>query len=92
MSADNGIYILQSKDGFRVIYAQAIENIYEAERHKFNSKYLKEYFGDSKLFDSRDEAWEEARLIYSELTNQGQTYLEYGISIIPGHEDQDFPK
>ena len=28
MSADNGIYILQSLDGFRVIHAQAIENIY----------------------------------------------------------------
>lgn len=28
MSADNGIYILKSKDGYRVIHAQAIENIY----------------------------------------------------------------
>lgn len=28
MSADNGIYILESKDGFRVLHAQAIENMY----------------------------------------------------------------
>jgi hypothetical protein len=28
MSADNGIYILETKDEFRVIHAQAIENIY----------------------------------------------------------------
>jgi len=91
MSADDGIYILQSKDGFRVIYASAIENIYKTERHEFNPKYLKKYFGDASILDSRDEAWEEARLIYSELTNKGGMYLEYGITIIPGHEDQDFP-
>ena len=28
MSADNGIYILQSLDGYRIIHAQAIENLY----------------------------------------------------------------
>jgi hypothetical protein len=28
MSADNGVYILQSKDGFRVAHRQGIENIY----------------------------------------------------------------
>ena len=28
MSSDNGIYILQSKDGYRAIHAQAIENLY----------------------------------------------------------------
>lgn len=28
MSSDNGIYILQSLDGWRVIHAQAIENLY----------------------------------------------------------------
>lgn len=28
MSADNGIYILHSKDGYRVAHLQAIENIY----------------------------------------------------------------
>lgn len=28
MSADNGIYILQTLDGYRVVHAQAIENIY----------------------------------------------------------------
>jgi hypothetical protein len=28
MSADNGIYILQTKDGYRVAHLQAIDNIY----------------------------------------------------------------
>ena len=28
ISSDNGIYILQSTDGYRVIHAQAIENLY----------------------------------------------------------------
>lgn len=28
MSADNGIYILKAKDQFRVVHAQAIENVY----------------------------------------------------------------
>ena len=28
MSADNGIYILQTLDGYRVVHAQAIENLY----------------------------------------------------------------
>ncbi len=28
MSADNGIYILQTKDGWRVVHAQCIENLY----------------------------------------------------------------
>jgi len=28
MSADNGVYILHTKDGYRVTQAQAIENIY----------------------------------------------------------------
>ncbi|MGD2071862.1 MAG: hypothetical protein PVG65_00025 [Candidatus Thorarchaeota archaeon] len=28
MSADNGIYVLESKDGYRVKHTQAIENLY----------------------------------------------------------------
>ena len=27
MSADNGVYILKSKDGYRVVHAMAIENL-----------------------------------------------------------------
>ena len=32
MSSDNGIYILQSLDGFRIVHAQAIENLYWWEK------------------------------------------------------------
>ena len=87
MSADNGVYILQSKDGFRVIHAQAIENIFSANTESgFNQRYLKQYFGRSQVFNTRDEVWEEAL----EIANK-QYILEYGICIIPGHEDIEFP-
>lgn len=34
MSADNGIYILKTKDQYRIIHAQAIENVYwEHDNH-----------------------------------------------------------
>lgn len=94
MSADNGIYILESKDGFRVIHSQAIENIYFWETmpgEKLNPKYLKQYFGEAKVFKTRDEAWLEARRIYDEIMGEGFP-LEYGINIIPGWEDKEFPK
>ena len=88
MSADNGIYILESKDGFRVIYAQAIENIFNAYPELgFNEKWLKEYFGDTRVLSSRDEAWEEALRIQREQPSP----TEYGIRIIPGHEGDVFP-
>jgi len=90
MSADDGIYILESKDGFRVIYAAAIENVWEwdstyTSKHLI-PKYLKEYFGEAKVLNSRDAAWEEALKQIKELP-----YLQYGIRIIPGWEDKLFP-
>ena len=89
MSADNGIYILESKDGFRVVYAHAIDNIYE-HGWKFNSKYLKKYFGEAPVLTTRDEAWKEAKKLYYKVIARG--ILEYGINIIPGHEDTQFPE
>ena len=34
MSADNGIYVLHTKDGYRVAHTQAIENIYWWDKEK----------------------------------------------------------
>ena len=63
MSADNGIYILQSKDGFRATDAQAIENLYwwyketclcnTPAQHNLESGVC-QYCGDS-LFEERKE-------------------------------------
>ena len=102
MSADNGIYILQSKDGFRVIHAQAIENLcwwntedkdtskWE-ERSEINPKVLKDYFEKSKVFKTKEEALKEAFRLYDEIERE-YYLIEYGISFIIGWEDKEFPK
>ena len=79
ISADNGIYILKTKEGqYRVIHAQAIENLYDI--NDFNilvSKQILEYYGESKYTYNknvvRDIAFNMAR-------NAG--YLEYGVQEI----------
>lgn len=54
MSADNGIYILECKDQYRVIHAQAIENLYWTfldgmmSVDKPVSTRIVEMYGDSK--------------------------------------------
>jgi len=76
MSADNGIYIAKFPEGYRVTYAQAIDNImYYPENTRERKETLKEYFGASKLWNTEDEAWKEARRLYEE-----DNYVEYGIS------------
>ena len=42
MSADNGIYVLQSKDGYRVIEAQAIDNLWWwwKDERLYDDKYV----------------------------------------------------
>jgi len=44
MSADNGIYILQAKDGFRVTEASAIDNLnwWWNDERLYDEKYVKE--------------------------------------------------
>ena len=68
MSVDNGIYILKTKDQYRVTHAQAIENIYWEYDNKyayyFNSANDKlvptrvvEYWGDCKYTRSPEMAY-----------------------------------
>jgi glutathionyl-hydroquinone reductase len=48
MSADNGIYIAKFKDGYKVAYAQAIENVFECKEWLefiFSGKSYKTYKG-----------------------------------------------
>jgi hypothetical protein len=120
MSADNGIYILESKDGFRVIHAQAIENLYwwwkderlyddkwvEAQKKagvenpykgmgeskdKLNPKELVRYFGKCEVFDTKQQALDEAQKKYNEIMKSEFPVIEYGISFIRGWEDKMFP-
>jgi hypothetical protein len=97
MSADNGIYILQTKDGWRVIHAQAIENIYWDEEKKeiteeINPHILREYFEDCEVFPTREEAIKEAELIYDDIVQDDFCpIVEYGICFITGVEDIEFP-
>jgi hypothetical protein len=95
MSADNGIYILQSKDGFRVIHTTAIDGLWwwddEKAKTSLNPKYLLQYFGKADVMKSEDEAWKVARDIYKGIMNSDFPVLEYGIKPIYGWEDKDFP-
>ena len=87
MSADNGIYILKTKDQYRVTHAQAIENIY----WEYDSRYacyinertnklvptrVVEYWGGCKYTRSAEKAQQIAE---SMLRRIG--FVEYGIRI-----------
>jgi hypothetical protein len=83
MSSDNGIYILLLKDECRVIYAQAIENLYwDFETKKIGDKYIStrlvEYFQNAKSFKNVDDAHDYA---FKQAEEVGS--LENGICSIP---------
>lgn len=92
MSADNGIYIGIFKDTIRVIHAQAIENCSPSDDfpQELTDSSIVLYFGGSKHYSTKDEAWQRAREIYDEMKNDDWFILEYGISEI--NFDCDFPK
>lgn len=97
MSADNGIYILESEGPeWRVIEAQAIDNIRwnedsgQTEPGYFNMKEVEGYFGNAEVFLSSKDADKEAFRLEREIAVSACPVLEYGISNIrlPGK----FPK
>lgn len=85
MSADNGIYILKSpvENGkgfeFRVIEAQAIENIMDS--YGVNSEHLIKYFGEAEVLDEQ-QAHEKAFQMEHEIYQSEIPILEYGIRTI----------
>lgn len=91
MSADNGIYILETPRNnskgeakeYRVIEAQAIDNLsFEIpDGLDVNPKALIIYFGNSFVYDNKIEALERAVRIEDEYFDHG-VILEYGISFI----------
>ena len=84
MSADNGIYIAKFPDGYRVTHAQAIENIdyYPIGTDEFR-KTLKDYFSDSPVYGTKDEAILAAHKLEDKiLADDSRPIIEYGVSYI----------
>ena len=91
MSADNGIYILESPlygvlNGqrvvtqvceWRVIEAQAIENIHYYKDESLCNAELVRYFGIAKVYDNKAEA-----LLRAYEMAEKCEILEYGVSVI----------
>ena len=88
MSADNGIYVLQTRKAvscgyieyeYRIAHTQAIDNFDYYE--KISTKKLKEYmvdiWGNSKVYGNRRDALQAAH----ELAD-GYEILEYGVRVI----------
>lgn len=93
MSADNGIYILQTNNvngnGFeyRVAECQAIENInYYNPVRGYNDKIADDtmlviYFGDCIVYNKKD-AYDIADRMENDILQSEYPILEYGVSII----------
>lgn len=85
MSADDGIYILKTpaESGFeyRVIHAQAIENIYYDRGRSHDEpipKRLREYFGKAEVFTNETEAVKKAVAWHkTEQSEYGIREIEY---------------
>lgn len=63
MSADNGIYILETKDGFRVTHAQAIDNLWW-------------WWTDERLYDNEWVKGEQERTKENPYQGKGETRTE----------------
>ena len=90
MSADNGIYILETNDGFHVAELAAIENyMYDSEslddtdNLDVQIRNAREMWANSPFFINEQQAWQYAY----ERAEQCQI-LEYGVSKI--HIERDF--
>ena len=88
MSADNGIYVLQTCKAvpsgdieyeYRIAYAMAIDNFdyYEKTSTEKLKEYMVNVWGNSKVYDNRRDALQAAH----ELAD-GYEILEYGVRVI----------
>lgn len=91
MSADNGVYILQTEGPeFRVAYHQTIDNIYgnfsdDTFQWQGDPEMILEYFQDAPMFSNLEEALDKAADIA-----YNYEYLEYGICVITDFKDWNF--
>ncbi|KKN99068.1 hypothetical protein LCGC14_0143150 [marine sediment metagenome] len=90
MSADNGIYVLESAGPeYRVAHAMAIENInYNPDLPDdmgppfFNMDWVNRLFGKCEVFTDINEAWKLAFKMEDEIMESDFPILEYGVSTI----------
>lgn len=91
MSADNGIYILQTAGPeFRVAHQQGIDNIYgefsdDSFQWQGDPEMMYNYFQDAPMFSNLEEALDKAADM-----SYDYEYLEYGICVITDFKDWDF--
>lgn len=78
MSADNGIYIAEFDDGFRVIAACAIDNLDYFKKEESQKMEQWGYFNTAPVFVTEAEAITYAFGLYKK-----HLYVEYGVRIIP---------
>jgi len=84
MSADNGFYIAEFDDGWRWTYAFAIENLeyYKEGTEEYNKEIIK-YFGRSKLYHTKEDAFSDAVDAYNNLLKKDKfMVVEYGVCIL----------
>jgi hypothetical protein len=91
MSADNGIFILQTLGPeYRVAYTQAIDNIYgkfddETYHWKGDMDRMIDVFGKSNVYKIIEEALDAA-----EKMSYDYEYLEYGVCLINDFKEMKF--
>ncbi|MDD4779109.1 MAG: hypothetical protein PHT02_00700 [Tissierellia bacterium] len=72
MSADNGVYILKTKDQYRVIHTQAIERVFsDYNKRLLNPMEVVLIWGNCKYTRSKEKAYE--------IAMERKNYTEYGI-------------
>lgn len=75
MSSDNGIYIAQFKDGFRVVHGMAVDNLkYYPRGSQDEMDTWKDFFCGSITYATLQEAYEQANILYLDWP-----ICEYGI-------------
>lgn len=81
MSADNGIYILKTKDQYRVAHLQAIDNIYwsaiNGQQERLVPTRVVEMWGDCKFTRDASRAFNMAHKLANKLP-----VCEYGVNVI----------
>lgn len=91
MSADNGVYVLLTETDkgpeYRVMYAQAIDNIYgkfndELGKYEGDVSAITSTFGEADVFHSLNEA-----LDHAEWIAEDYEFLEDGICVISDFKD-----
>lgn len=93
MSADNGIYILETRGPeFRIGHCMSIDDItYQPNYGPFNKEMLLHKFENRPIKINENDAWDIAHEIYKKIIKECGFPPEYGIQKL-SFLDIDFPK